>query len=78
MRTFHIGGAASRAVAVNSIDVKYGGTIKLHNVKLLTQASGNLVVVSRSGEVALQDEVGREREKYKIPYGCCAEIFRWR
>ena len=69
MRTFHIGGAASRAVAVSSIEVKYGGTIRLHNVKLLQQESGNLVVVSRSGEVVLQDEVGRERERYKVPYG---------
>jgi DNA-directed RNA polymerase subunit beta' len=69
MRTFHIGGAASRSVAVNSIEVKYGGTIKLHNVKLLQQDKGTLVVVSRSGEVGLQDEVGRERERYKIPYG---------
>ncbi len=69
MRTFHIGGAASRSVAVSSIEVKYGGTIKLHNVKLLKQESGNQVVVSRSGEVALLDEVGRERERYKIPYG---------
>ncbi|NNE37612.1 MAG: DNA-directed RNA polymerase subunit beta', partial [Gammaproteobacteria bacterium] len=69
MRTFHIGGAASRSVAISSIDVKYGGTIKLHNVKLLKHDSGNLVVVSRSGEVALLDEVGRERERYKIPYG---------
>jgi DNA-directed RNA polymerase subunit beta' len=69
MRTFHIGGAASRAAAVSSIDVKYGGTIKLHNVKLLEQIGGTLVVVSRSGEVALADEVGRERERYKIPYG---------
>jgi DNA-directed RNA polymerase subunit beta' len=69
MRTFHIGGAASRAVAVSNIEVKYGGTTKLHNVKLLKQESGSQVVVSRSGEVALQDEVGRERERYKVPYG---------
>jgi DNA-directed RNA polymerase subunit beta' len=69
MRTFHIGGAASRSVAVNSIEVKYGGSIKLHNVKLLQQDKGTLVVVSRSGEVGLSDEVGRERERYKIPYG---------
>ena len=69
MRTFHIGGAASRAAAVSSIEVKYGGTLKLHNIKLLEQESGNRIVVSRSGEVAVQDEVGRERERYKIPYG---------
>ena len=69
MRTFHIGGAASRAAAVSNIEVKYGGTIRLHNVKLLEQESGNSIVVSRSGEVILQDEVGRERERYKLPYG---------
>ena len=74
MRTFHIGGAASRAAAVSSIDVKYGGTIKLHNVKLLEQKAGTRVVVSRSGEVALQDEVGRERERYKIPYGAVLTV----
>jgi DNA-directed RNA polymerase subunit beta' len=74
MRTFHIGGAASRAAAVSSIDVKYGGTIKLQNVKLLEQKAGTRVVVSRSGEVALQDEVGRERERYKIPYGAVLTV----
>jgi DNA-directed RNA polymerase subunit beta' len=74
MRTFHIGGAASRAAAASSIEVKYGGTIRLHNVKLLEQAGGTNVVVSRSGEVAVQDEVGRERERYKIPYGAVLSI----
>ena len=74
MRTFHIGGAASRAAAVSSIDVKYGGTIRLDNVKLLQQESGNKVVVSRSGDVSLLDEVGRERERYKIPYGAVITI----
>jgi len=69
MRTFHIGGAASRAAAVSSIDVKYGGSIKLHNVKLLKQKGGTRVVVSRSGELTLADEAGRERERYKVPYG---------
>ena len=69
MRTFHIGGAASRAAAVSSIEVKYGGTIKLHNVKLLKQDTGNLVVISRSGELTVSDQVGRERERYKVPYG---------
>ncbi|HKK15673.1 MAG TPA: DNA-directed RNA polymerase subunit beta', partial [Gammaproteobacteria bacterium] len=69
MRTFHIGGAASRAAAVSNIEVKKGGTVKLYNVKLLTQESGNQVVVSRSGELTIQDEVGREKERYKIPYG---------
>ncbi len=74
MRTFHIGGAASRAAAISSIDVKYGGTIRLDNVKLLQQESGNKVVVSRSGDVSLLDAVGRERERYKIPYGAVITI----
>jgi DNA-directed RNA polymerase subunit beta' len=69
MRTFHIGGAASRAAAVSNIEVKKGGILRLHNVKLLQQETGNQVVVSRSGELTIQDEIGREKERYKIPYG---------
>ena len=69
MRTFHIGGAASRSAAVNSIEVKSSGTIQLHNIKTVEHANGNLVAVSRSGEVVVADEVGRERERYKLPYG---------
>jgi DNA-directed RNA polymerase subunit beta' len=74
MRTFHIGGAASRAAASSSIEVKYGGTVKLHNVKLLKQASGNEVVISRSCELTVQDGVGRERERYKVPYGAVLTV----
>ncbi|HIP53482.1 MAG TPA: DNA-directed RNA polymerase subunit beta', partial [Chromatiales bacterium] len=69
MRTFHIGGAASRSAAVNSIDVKNAGTVRLHNIKVVEHASGKLVAVSRSGELTVVDEVGRERERYKVPYG---------
>ena len=69
MRTFHIGGAASRAASVDNIAVKAGGTIKLHNLKTVTKVNGNYVAVSRSGELAVLDDAGRERERYKIPYG---------
>ena len=69
MRTFHIGGAASRATAVDSIQVKHTGTIRLHNLKIIQKKNGDYVAVSRSGEVAVADETGRERERYKIPYG---------
>ena len=69
MRTFHIGGAASRAVAVNSIEVKSKGTVKLDNIKLLERADGKLITVSRSGGLAVIDENGREKERYKVPYG---------
>ena len=69
MRTFHIGGAASRAAAVDNIEVKAGGTLKWHNITPVQHASGHFVVVSRSGELAVLDEHGRERERYKVPYG---------
>jgi DNA-directed RNA polymerase subunit beta' len=69
MRTFHIGGAASRAATVNSVEVKSSGTVRLHNIKTVTNRNGNLVAVSRSGEIGLVDEFGRERERYKVPYG---------
>tara|TARA_R110002072_G_scaffold134618_1_gene275555 strand:+ start:8027 stop:12259 length:4233 start_codon:yes stop_codon:yes gene_type:complete len=70
MRTFHIGGAASRATAIDNIQVKHAGTIRLHNLKTIQKINGDLVAVSRSGEVAVaEEETGRERERYKIPYG---------
>ena len=72
MRTFHIGGAASRSASVNNIAVKMSGTIRLHNIKLVKKSNGISVAVSRSGELGVVDESGREKERYKIPYG--AEI----
>ncbi|MEE8055294.1 MAG: DNA-directed RNA polymerase subunit beta' [Gammaproteobacteria bacterium] len=74
MRTFHIGGAASRAVAVSNIEIQSKGKIRLHNVKLLHREEGKYVAVSRSGELALLDEVGRERERYKVPYGAVLTV----
>ncbi|MFK5985812.1 MAG: DNA-directed RNA polymerase subunit beta' [Pseudomonadota bacterium] len=70
MRTFHIGGAASRSASVNQIEVKSSGVIRLHNIKTVKhQESNHYVAVSRSGEIAVLDKVGRERERYKVPYG---------
>ena len=70
MRTFHIGGAASRATAIDNVQVKHAGLIRLHNLKTITKENGELVAVSRSGEIAVSDdETGRERERYKLPYG---------
>jgi DNA-directed RNA polymerase subunit beta' len=74
MRTFHIGGAASRATAVDSIQVKGTGTVRLHNLKFVERSDGNLVAVSRSGELAVLDERGRERERYKLPYGATITV----
>ncbi|NBX40096.1 MAG: DNA-directed RNA polymerase subunit beta', partial [Gammaproteobacteria bacterium] len=69
MRTFHIGGAASRAAAASSVEVRNKGTLRFHNVKTVAHEKGHLVAVSRSGEIGVVDEFGRERERYKIPYG---------
>ncbi len=69
MRTFHIGGAASRAAAASSVEVKNGGVLRLHNMKTVKHEKGYLVTVSRSGEVGVIDEQGREKERYKVPYG---------
>ena len=70
MRTFHIGGAASRSAAANSIEVKSKGMVRLHNIKTVRhEEKGHLIAVSRSGELAVMDEYGRERERYKVPYG---------
>ena len=74
MRTFHIGGAASRSAAANNIEVKTRGVIKLHNINLIQNADKHHVAVSRSGELAIVDEVGRERERYKISYGAVISV----
>ena len=72
MRTFHIGGAASRTAADNSVVLKFKGRIRYFNIKSVENSAGKFIAVSRSGELHLIDENGRERERYKIPYG--AEI----
>ncbi|MBD8514671.1 DNA-directed RNA polymerase subunit beta' [Photobacterium sp. WH77] len=69
MRTFHIGGAASRAAAENSIQVKNKGSLKLHNAKFVTNNDGKLVITSRAAELTIVDEFGRTKESYKLPYG---------
>jgi len=74
MRTFHIGGAASRAAAVDHIQTKSGGTIRLHNMKTVENADKKLVAVSRSGELSVIDDHGRERERYKVPYGATISV----
>ncbi|MDG2420185.1 MAG: DNA-directed RNA polymerase subunit beta' [Gammaproteobacteria bacterium] len=74
MRTFHIGGAASRATASDNIQVKNTGKIQLINMKTVENSKGELVVVSRSGELLVNDVNGRERERYKLPYGALVKI----
>ena len=74
MRTFHIGGAASRAASTNSITPKSTGTIRLHNIKIVSHKDGHNVAVSRSGELGIVDDNGRERERYKLPYGASIAV----
>jgi DNA-directed RNA polymerase subunit beta' len=74
MRTFHIGGAASRAAAANSVEAKGKGSARLHNLKTVHHEKGHWVAVSRSGELGVIDEFGRERERYKIPYGAVITV----
>ncbi|MBI5782589.1 MAG: DNA-directed RNA polymerase subunit beta' [Gammaproteobacteria bacterium] len=74
MRTFHIGGAASRAAAVSRIEVKTTGVARLKNLKVVKHVSGNYVAVSRSGELIIQDDQGRNRERYKLPFGAVLSV----
>ena len=74
MRTFHIGGAASRASAENNVQVKTTGTLKLHNAKSVRNTDNKLVIVSRSTELTVIDDQGREKERYKVPYGSILSV----
>ena len=76
MRTFHIGGAASRATADDRVRVRNTGSIHLSNMKTVENIKGELVVVSRSGELIVNDTSGRERERYKLPYGAVISVGR--
>ena len=69
MRTFHIGGAASAAAKESSIQVKNTGTLRLANVKFVTNNEGKLVLTSRNTELTIIDSLGRTKEHYKVPYG---------
>ena len=69
MRTFHIGGAASRRAEQSSLESKTKGTVRFLNVNTVVNKEGNLTVMNRNGEIAIIDANGREREKYPIVYG---------
>ena len=70
MRTFHVGGAASRAAAASGVEAKSTGTIRFAgNMRYVTNAKGEKVIIARSAELVVADELGRERERHKLPYG---------
>ena len=75
MRTFHIGGAASRAAVASSVEAKSSGSIGFNaTMRYVTNSKGELVVISRSGEIIIHDEIGRERERHKVPYGAILAV----
>lgn len=75
MRTFHIGGAASRAAVASSVDAKSSGSVGFNTtMRYVTNSKGELVVISRSGEIVIHDEHGRERERHKVPYGATLTV----
>ncbi len=75
MRTFHIGGAASRAAVASSVEAKSNGSIGFNaTMRYVTNSKKELVVISRSGEVVIHDEHGRERERHKVPYGAVLTV----
>ena len=75
MRTFHVGGAASRAAVASQVEAKSAGTVRLtSNMRYVTSAKGEKVVISRSGEVLITDDHGRERERHKVPYGALLAV----
>ncbi len=74
MRTFHIGGAASRAVAESGATVRNSGTIRIMNAKTVTNTEGREIVTSRQSEILVLDEFGASKESHKIPYGAVLEV----
>ncbi|MBU3696239.1 DNA-directed RNA polymerase subunit beta' [Dechloromonas sp.] len=75
MRTFHVGGAASRAAVADKIEGKSAGIVRYtSNMRYVTSAKGEKVVISRSGEVLITDDHGRERERHKVPYGAMLSV----
>ncbi|MBA4263253.1 MAG: DNA-directed RNA polymerase subunit beta', partial [Comamonadaceae bacterium] len=75
MRTFHIGGAASRAAVASSVEAKSSGSIGFNaTMRYVTNTKGEQVVIARSGEIIIHDEHGRERERHKVPYGATLTV----
>jgi DNA-directed RNA polymerase subunit beta' len=75
MRTFHIGGAASRAAVASSVEAKSAGSVGFNaTMRYVTNTKGELVVIARSGEIIIHDEHGRERERHKVPYGATLTV----
>ncbi len=74
MRTFHIGGTASRRVEQSTLECRHQGTIKFHNEKTVVNKEGKWIVMNRNAEVAIADDADRERERYRLTYGAVLKV----
>jgi DNA-directed RNA polymerase subunit beta' len=74
MRTFHIGGAASRTAVASSVEAKSAGLAAFAAMRHVTNARGESIAISRNGEIVISDESGRERERHKVPYGATLTV----
>jgi len=74
MRTFHIGGTASRVVEQTTLEAKKSGVVRYSNLRTVVSKDGNIVVMNRNGGLVIQDEQGRERERYSVVYGARLKI----
>ncbi|OGQ03966.1 MAG: DNA-directed RNA polymerase subunit beta' [Deltaproteobacteria bacterium RIFCSPLOWO2_01_FULL_45_74] len=74
MRTFHIGGTASRRVEQSTLECRHEGTIRLHNEKMVVNKEGKPTIMNRNAEIAIADEEGRERERYRLTYGAILKV----
>ncbi len=75
MRTFHIGGAASRTAVASQVEAKSNGTVRFSpQMRYVTSPKGERIAISRTGEVLVTDDNGRERERHKVPYGATLAV----
>jgi DNA-directed RNA polymerase subunit beta' len=74
MRTFHIGGTASRVVEASKHEAKIGGVVRFHNLRTVQNRDGDLVATNRNGEIGIVDDRGRERERYPVVYGAKLKV----
>ena len=74
MRTFHIGGAASRTAVASQVEAKSNGIARFSAMRYVTNSRNELVAISRSGEIVIHDDNGRERERHKVPYGATLTV----
>jgi DNA-directed RNA polymerase subunit beta' len=75
MRTFHVGGAASRAAVASQVETRSTGVVRFTvSMRYVTSAKGEKIVITRSGEILITDDNGREREKHKVPYGATLQV----